>query len=207
MSSKSFKIDQYQSELGEIAVKKVFESFYNIKLRKVSSKSGSKIPDFEILNPKGEIIAVCEVKSLVDVLEPLDLNEEIDLEALSEKSQKRDRNHRSKLREHHAKALSQLTGYPNIPKLIVFVSFDMTDHIDMLQVLQEFMELYPNSPMADLYTIMKVHQSIVPSDNFEIKYTIDRRYTTESGKNFGDNFLSVEEALERVGKLPVTFSI
>ncbi len=81
----------------------------------------------------------------------------------------------------------------------------MTDYVDMGQVLQEFQEIYPNLQTADLYILMKVYQSIIPSSKFVIKESIWHMYTNEIGKQFVNNFLSLSEALSRGGILPKTF--
>ncbi len=200
-------IDEYQSELGERATKIVFESFYNLRLRKVPKKKGQRTPDYEIIDEDGNTVAVSEVKSFVDIIGPTDPKKKIDYEKFAEISKARDRNHRSKLRKQHGKALSQLAGYTNIPTLVIFVSFDMTDYIDMAQVLQEHKDLYPDSKMADAYILMKVHQGIIPSNTFDIKEMIRLMHNNEIGENFGHEYLSLNEAWRRSGALPITFRL
>ena len=119
----------------------------------------------------------------------------------------RDRNHRSKLRKHHSKAISQLAGYSDLPTMVIFVSFDMTDYIDMGQVLQEHHDLFPEHPMADCYMLIKIHQNISPSKEFDVRETVKIMHNTEKGKDFAEKYLSLSEALQKAGTLPMTFKI
>ncbi len=58
------KLEQYQSELGEKAIKIVLERWYALTLKKVLEVKDTRTPDYEVLNSAGEVIAICEVKSL-----------------------------------------------------------------------------------------------------------------------------------------------
>jgi hypothetical protein len=200
------KIEKYQSELGEKAIKIVLERWYALKLKKVSEQKNLKTPDYEITDAAGVVVAACEVKSCVDANVPV-YNPDVSIEELSEISKKRDRNHRSKLQRHHAKAISQLKAYRTLPTLIIFVSFDMTDHIDMDIILQEYELLHPLAPMADLYLLLKIYQHVIPSDQFVIEDTPQLRYSTELGESLGRKYLSLEEALRNNGMLPATFRL
>lgn len=200
------EIEIYQSELGEKALKIVLEHWYALKLEQVPKIKNRETPDYKIIDGAGDIIAVCEVKSCVDA-NVQTYNPTMSREELAEVSKKKDRNHRSKLQRHHSKAMAQLVGYHTLPTLVVFVSFDMTDHIDMDIFLQDHQTLYPSAAMADLYLLLKIHQDIIPSDKFEIRYMIQLRHSTKLGENFGHRHLSLEEALHNGGFLPATFEL
>jgi hypothetical protein len=201
-----WSIEAYQSELGEKAIKIVIEQWYALKLRKVPQVKGLKTPDYEILTLGGKVIAMGEVKSCVDanvpVFDPVASHEEV-----AQNSTRRDRNHRSKLEKHHGKAISQLANHRGLPTIVIFVSFDMTDGMDMAMVLQEHQTLYPSAPMADLYLLVKIHQSVMPSDTFEITNTAQLMHTTKLGEDFGHQYLSLSEAWQNGGTLPATFNI
>jgi len=202
--------EEYKSDLGEKAPKIVFEDFYNIKFKKISRKKNQKTPDYEITDLNENIIAYCEVKSLLDTLHSKDFSMQMSQEAILENSIKREVSYLSKLRNHHGKAILQLSNNHNLPTLIVFSSFNMTDHIDMDKMLQEHKNLYPQCPMADAYALMKIHQSVVPSNTFEIKYTIATRWNTDLGKYFLDKYLppiNTFQDLQKIGKLPKSFNI
>lgn len=199
-------LEKYQSELGEKAIKIVLESWYALTLRKVPRAKGVKTPDYEILNKAKEVIAIGEVKSLVDANVPT-YNPATSYEDDVEISKKRDKNHRSKLQTHHGKAMSQLANRRDLPTLVIFTSFDMTDDIDMDMVLQDYQTLYPSAPMADLYLLIRIHQGVIPSDTFEIRYTAQLRHSTKLGDDFGHRYLSLGEAWKSGGVLPATFHI
>ena len=163
-----------------------------------------RTPDYEVLNRAGGVIAICEVKSCVDANVP-NYNPKSSYEELAEISKKRDRSHRSKLERHHGKAMSQLINHKSLPTLIVFVSFDMTDEIDMAIFLQNYEKLYSATEMADLYLLIKIHQDIIPSDIFSVKYMAQLMHTTKVGEDFGYRYLSLEEAWQNGGVLPATF--
>jgi hypothetical protein len=198
-------LEFYQSELGEKAAKLLLEHLYSLQLQKIPKIKGKETPDYEILSMKGEVVAVAEVKTCVDTIHPHDNDPSLTPEELSEISKKRDRNHRSKLRKHHDKALSQLRGRGDLPTMVIFISFDMTDHIDMDMVLQEHTELYPETALADLYLLIKIHQEIVRSDNFEVNQTAQLRHSNDKGRAFGENKMSLNEALSKGGVLPIRF--
>jgi hypothetical protein len=200
------KLEQYQSELGEKAIKIVLERWYALTLKKVSEVKDTRTPDYEVLNSAGEVIAICEVKSCVDANVPT-YNSETSYEELAAISKKRDRNHRSKLERHHGKAMSQLVNHQGLPTLVVFVSFDMTDGMDMAMFLQDYEELYSSVEMADLYLLIRIHQDIIPSDTFSVKYTAQLMHTTKAGEDFGHQYLSLGEAWKNGGILPATFSV
>ena len=199
-------LEKYQSELGEKAIKIVLESWYALTLRKMPETKGIKTPDYEILNGVGEVIAIGEVKSLVDANVPT-FNPATSYKELTEISKNRDKNHRSKLQRHHGKAMSQLSNHCDLPTLIIFASFDMTDDIDMDIVLQEHQVLYPSAAMADLYLLIRIHQSVIPSDTFEIRYTAQLRHSTKLGDEFGHRYFSLNEAWRNDGALPATFRV
>ncbi len=201
--------EKYRSELGELVPKIVLKQLSNLELEKVKEERKNKTPDYEIKNQEGIIVAICEVKSLVDTLNPLDfnLNDSQKLKVLSDKSDKRNRNHRSKLQKHHDSAMLQLRDRVDLLRVVVFVSFDMTDCIDMRIMLAEHKEIYPLSLMADLYILMKVHQSRIPSESFEITETIMTLYNSNKGKCFAEKYLCWDEILKRVDDFPLTFNL
>jgi hypothetical protein len=201
------KLVKYQNDLGEKASEILFENAYNLKLKKIPRKKNYKTPDYEIKDSNGKIIAICEIKSCIDSSTAESVDFEISGDDLLEISKHRERNYKSKLERHHNKAMSQLSSYPDIPILIIFVSFDMTDYIDMHRMLQEDKELYPMSQMADAYLIMKVHQGLIPSDVFEIKDVIRMAYSNKRGEVFLNNYLPQSKILKNVGTLPLTFKI
>ncbi len=203
-------IEEYQSTLGELVPKKVFETLFRLNLEKIAENSGQSTPDYSVIDESGNIIAICEVKSLVQTSSQTDssLGTSLkELERSAELSKKRDKNHRDKVRRHHPTAMSQLLPHSNLPTILIFVSFDMTDHIDMLQVLGEHKELHPDAFMADLYILVKVHQNILPSNEFEVKETINTAFNTECGEAFSKKYLSTEISLQNAGALPLTFKI
>ena len=184
-----WNIEQYQGELGEKAIKVILERWYAISLRKLPKIKGIKTPDYAFADSAGNVIAIGEVKSCVDANIPV-YDPNASQENIAEASKKRDRNHRSKLENHHGKAISQLAQYTDLPTLIIFASFDMTDGMDMAMVLQSYQELYPSAPMADLYLLIRIHQSVIPSDIFEITHTAQLMHTTKMGDEFGHQYLS-----------------
>lgn len=197
------KLEEYQSLLGERAAKIVLENLYNLRLDKIPKKKGQKTPDYELIDSQKNIaIAVCEVKSTVDVINPTDAGKTLNHESLSTISKARDRNHRGKLMQHHGKAISQFVEYPNAPTVVIFVSFDMTDPVDMARVLQEYKDLYSGSKMADTYILMKVDQPIIPANSFDLK-EMQLRHISETGKEFGQKYLSSSEGR----LLPITFRL
>lgn len=198
--------EEYQSRVGESATRIVLGKIGNLRLVKIPEKKGQRTPDYEIQDSNGEVVAFCEVKSLVDSITE-DSRADISYEELAELSKKRDKNHRSKLKRHLASATSQLEGYTHLPTFVAFVSFDMTDYIDMGQVLEEHKELFPDAPIPDSFILMKVHQSISPSDTFDITETIRILHNSDRGKEFGEKHLVSPEAIGRVGLLPLTFKL
>lgn len=202
----TFTVEQYQSELGEKAAKIVLEKMHGFRMEKVPEKKGKKSYDYIIKDHSRGVIAVCEVKSLVDTTRPIDFATDLSSEKEAELSKARDRNHRSKLMRHHDKAVSQLDG-SGVPTLVIFVSFDMTDYIDMGQVLQDYKELYPASPMADFYFLMKIYQGIIPSNTFDIKYTPMILWNTNVGRECAEKYFSLITAVKNAGMLPITFKI
>lgn len=203
------KIDfeKYQSDLGQEGVKIVLETLFCLKMSKIQERKDKKTPDYEILDENGNTIGYCEVKSFTNIGELSNPEEGLNLEKFTEISIKRDKNHRSKISKHNGKAMQQLAFNSSLPNIVIFVSFDMTDHIDMDNVFQFQKEIYPNNSLADVYVMMKVHQSIMPSDTFEIKQAIQFRYSTQLGKDFVDTHLSPAEALLRSGTLPLIFKL
>jgi len=197
-------IEKYQSQLGENAIKIIIERWFALTLRKVPERKGVRTPDYEIFDAKGELIAICEVKSCVDANVPT-YDPGQSYEELSEISRKKDRNHRSKVEAHHRKAISQIANHRNLPTLMAFMSFDMTDYIDLANVLEDSLTVFPDDPLADLYLLIKVHQDVVPSDVFTITTTPQLLYSNERGELFGHQYLSLEEALRNGGLLPATF--
>lgn len=196
------KIEIYQSKLGEEAVKLFIERCWNLELKKIPERKGKKTPDYEIKDNEGNIIAICEVKSCTDSSVVDSGNSKI-----FELSQKAERSHTSKLEKHNSKAMSQLVNYSNFPIIIIFVSFDMTDSIDMSNMLQQHKSLYPNSKIADVYLLFKVHQNLIPSSTFEINQTPMFKYDNSHGKDFLDKYFSLEKALENKAILPLIFNI
>jgi hypothetical protein len=61
--------------------------------------------------------------------------------------------------------------------------------------------------MADLYLLIKIHQNIIPSDTFSVKYTAQLMHTTKVGEDFGHEYLSLGEAWQNGGILPATFHV
>ncbi|MDO8515651.1 MAG: hypothetical protein Q7S28_00175 [bacterium] len=199
------QLETLQSELGEKVPKIVLGKFYNLTLVKIPLAKNRKTPDYKIFN-NTELIAISEVKSCVSIIGPADINLETSYEEIAEISKKRDKNHRSKLGKHHDKALSQLPNDQNLPTVIIFVSFDMTDYIDMGMMLQDHKETYPSASMADVYVLIKIHQGIIPSNNFEIKETIRVMYNTEAGRYFSEKYFPLIPALQNAGTLPLVFT-
>lgn len=200
-------MNSYQSKLGEKAVKILFETFYNLQLIKISEIKGKKTPDYKVINKKGDIVANTEVKTCVDITKPCEDNLDITQEKFLEILKKEDRDHRGKLSNHHTKALSQLKEYIDLPTMIVFISFDMTDYIDMDMVLEEHKKLYPFSPMADIYVIVKVNHNITPSNAFEIKEAIRFMYNTDKGKDFLGVNMPPFDDIKNASLLPLTFVV
>jgi hypothetical protein len=202
-------IEIYQSDLGEKAVKIFIKRCWELELEKITKKKDQKTPDFEIKDSNENIIAIGEVKSCVDSSTAQSFKSMLNIsqDDLYEISKKADKNHRSKLEKHNNKAISQLVNYSNFISIIFFVSFDMTDYIDMDIMLQEQKKLYPFSPIADIYVLFKVHQSIIPSEIFEIKETPQFRYDNKKGKDFLDKYLSLQQALKNNAILPLTLKI
>lgn len=197
---------EYQSRIGEAATRIVLGKIGNLQLVKIPEKKGQRTPDYEIRDANGEAVAYCEVKSLVDSITD-DSRADISYEELAELSKKRDKNHRSKLKRHLGSAIAQLKGYNHLPTFVAFVSFDMTDYIDMGQVLEEHKELHPDDTIPDSFILMKVHQSISPSETFDITETIRILHNSDKGKEFGENHFVSPDAIKRVGLLPLTFRL
>jgi len=200
-------LEIYQSELGEKAAKLILEHLYDLTLRKIPKVKGKETPDYEILNSAGNIVAVAEVKTCVDTIRPHENDPSLTSEELARISKGRDRNHRSKLRKHHGKALSQLKGFGDLTTIVIFISLDMTDHIDMDMVLQEHQDLYPETVLADLYLLAKIHQGIIGSNTFDITQTAQLRSSNEKGNEFGKKNMSLSESLRKGGVLPISFSL
>ena len=199
--------EQYRSRVGEVAAKIVIEKLGNLKLEKIHEKKGQRNPDYTIKDADGNRIAICEVKALVDPLATVDSKVGLSFEKEMELSKKRDANHRSKLRRKLGQAIKQLVHNTNLATVICFVSFDMTDYIDMGQVLQEHIELHPTDQIPDSFILMKVRQDVVPSDFFKITETVRVMFNSEKGKEFGEKHLNWSNALKKIGSLPLTFHL
>src|SRR5579871_6847471 len=102
------KLEEYQSDLGERATRIIIKKLFNFELRKVPQKKNQRTPDYEIIDNDKNIVAICEVKSSVDSPGLDNSGKSLSLEEFNVISQKRDRNHRSKLNKHNNKAMSQL---------------------------------------------------------------------------------------------------
>ena len=201
------KYEKYQSDIGEKVPKIILNVFYDLNLEKIKEDKKHGNPDYRVLDSEGNLIAVCEVKSLTERMNgDMDFSIDMDMETMREVMQKKDKSHRSKLRNHHSKAVRQVLVYSSI-SIVFFVSFDMTDHIDMLTVLNEYKMLYPNAPMADLYILAKVYLNRIPTTEFQITQTIVTAHNTDKGREFAEKYLSLEKALNNTGGLPVTLSI
>ncbi len=199
---------KYRSDLGEISAKLAIERLSRLELKKVPEAKEQKTPDYELLDSSGTMVAICEVKSLVDRFASSTPSfEEIGAEAWRDLMRKIDANHRSKIRKKLAEAMKQLPKDSQIPTAVIFVSFDMSDWIDMAQVLQEHTELFPDDSLPDWCAMVKVHQGVVPSNSFQIKDTIQLMHNTERGKEFGAKYLETEDTLKRAGVLPLDFTL
>ncbi len=194
--------EKYQNDLGEKIPLTVFDVFYRLKLEKIPESLDNLSPDYAVRDESGVLIARCEVKSLIDVIGPADLSIDMDHAAMAEKMRRLDRNHRSKLRGHHEKAISQLTKYSDLPTIVFFVSFDMTDHIDLLMMLQDNREIFPEAERADLYILMKVYLGTIPTGEFQITQSALVADNTERGTEFANKYLSWDKALRNAG-IPV----
>jgi hypothetical protein len=196
---------KYQSELGEKAVKAVFKTFYNLELKKIPEDNNEKTPDFEVLDQDESLIAICEVKSLVDTANIHSNESTLSLEEQTRLSIHRDRNHRSKIEKHYNNSIEKFDKYTSIPKIVAFVSFDMTDHIDLDNKLNEYLKLYPDANDADICLIFKPYQSRIPLDTFELKQDIHVRYYTNKGKEFCEQKLKRLEDLDNA--VPMTIKV
>ena len=199
--------EQYRSRIGEEAAKIVLQDLGGLILEKLAEKKNQRNPDYVIKDTDENRIAVCEVKALVDLLTTGSSAEGLTHEEERELMKKRDANHRSKLRRQLGQAIKQLADHKDVPTVVCFVSFDMTDYIDMGQVLQDHIDLHPTDPIPDSFILMKIHQDVVPSATFKVTDTVRVMFNSEAGRIFGEKYLNWSEAYKRVGPLPLTFKL
>ena len=197
---------KYRSNLGELATKAVLERLSDLWLEKIPEKKNDITPDFRVLK-EAIPVATCEVKSLVDPLFSSSSDFNFGTQEWNDLMKKKDANHRSKLRKKLGEGINQLKKYKGSVTVICFVSFDMTDYIDMGQVLQEHLELHPGDWIPDVFILMKVHQNIIPSNNFEIEDTIRLMHNSKQGEEFGTKYLAWDQTLKKTGSLPLSFTL
>lgn len=194
----------YKSELGEAVPKIVLNKLFHLELKKIPKKKGKRTPDYKIEDNEGNVLAVCEIKSLID--SPDEFDAELSYEEEGLRSRKRDRNHRTKIRRGLGEALNQLKNYSDSVTLVIFISFDMTDYIDLQQVLND-KETFPSSFEADAYMLIKAHQSLVPSQEFKVKETSHILFNLGKGQIFAEKYMSTDTGLKNAGALPLTFKL
>jgi hypothetical protein len=68
-------------------------------------------------------------------------------------------------------------------------------------------ETFPSAYQSDGYILIKAHQKLTPSKEFEIRETACIRFNPGRGEVFSQKYLSTEEAIRKGGKLPLAFEL
>jgi hypothetical protein len=83
----------------------------------------------------------------------------------------------------------------------------MTDAGDLDFVLDEFKTVFPDEQLSDVYILVKIHQDISPSTKFHIRETIQMRCSSQAGIEFCDKYFEWEIIANKVGLLPLSFTV
>jgi len=110
-----------------------------------------------------------------------------------ENSTRLEKSYYRKIKKHFNKAMEQLSGYNNYPKILVFVSFDMTDFNDLKKFLG-----YRRSPnismrFPDLCILLKVQEPIYQSGKIKVTETGFVRFTKQGEKLINNNLSFIKK--------------